>query len=62
MRLLLLNPNTTATLTERLAAAACKVLPPDVELQTVYARPDSGAEGALKFICSRLPGARTVHR
>ena len=32
MRLLLLNPNTTQALTDRLASSAAAVLPPDVEL------------------------------
>nr|WP_202334180.1 aspartate/glutamate racemase family protein [Mesorhizobium sp. L-8-3] len=38
MRLLLLNPNTTQALTDRLAASARSVLPPDVDLLPVTAR------------------------
>ncbi|WP_180898140.1 aspartate/glutamate racemase family protein [Martelella soudanensis] len=38
MRILLINPNTTEALTERLAASARMVLPPDAELATVTAR------------------------
>lgn len=38
MRLLLLNPNTTEALTERLAASASAVLPAGVALQTATAR------------------------
>ena len=37
MRLLLINPNTTEALTERLATSATTVLPPDAELVTMTA-------------------------
>ncbi|MBU4527148.1 MAG: aspartate/glutamate racemase family protein [Desulfomicrobium sp.] len=37
MRLLLINPNTTQDLTDRLAASAARVLPSDVELLSVTA-------------------------
>ena len=37
MRLLLVNPNTTQALTERLARSAASVLPPDAELLTATA-------------------------
>lgn len=47
MRLLLLNPNTTGALTDRLAASAARVLPADVELVTAT------AETGFPYISSR---------
>lgn len=47
MRLLLINPNTTATLTERLAEVAGRVLPPDTQVTATT------AETGFPYISSR---------
>ena len=58
MRLLLINPNTTAAMTERMAEVAAGIAGPEVEIQAVT------AERGVPYIASRaeaqLAGCETL--